>query len=672
MKNFQKSFNLLVICFYCVSAFATEIEEAYRKMKKDGSNRLVLNRVIIDDSVTSEIGKISDLEEIELIECRFLKRDNISGIIRNPKTVIFNNSDLNDCLDDLNWTILHFHLETIVYRKTTLNEKELESIGEFLKRNTTLKNFYLSCPMDVGVFERRLEQALNSKILDIFSVWSPSFDNTWLSKLREICEKVQRRKDKPITIQLGGGPIDQDIFVKLKERSEASGIKIELLNNDPWRRGSHASCVSSIETVPVPVPKEVTPILTLPTSMPPEEVIRLYVKEWSDKSFLTLGNVLAYRNIFDQTIVLTNGSFESVSVLKDTHGCLCIPADDLTSFVGQANPNLKETITSDSCFKNEYRMREDGLELSPLPGMTIYEVFYAIFKYHREVCCQEPTMKKKIFSGKTELPEPQQFIFLNCRHTEIQIGALIEVLNTVIRDINCEEDYVRKLVCLLPKLLIGQLKDVEKRVRTWGCFGKKFVEVFKQVEDQKTRGIINPDFCIYSFFESCDTCRKVSWLCESINKKAFCFAVLDSNATSIPGVRFFCESTSERVVFSNQSQLEEMSKEDILEKFLPRFLLGDSTASHRSTVNATHGESGDERWTDSEDEGGMGDGSGFSSGSNSKRGYRRLKRDEKDDRRHHHHSHHNHGRDRSRSKHSSRDSLESSWSFSSDEEAGSL
>ena len=148
------------------------------------------------------------------------------------------------------------------------------------------------------------------------------------------------------------------------------------------------------------------------------------------------GNVLAYKNIFNQTIVLKSRHFNMPNCEAEV-SAIVVPLDDIIGL----------TLSDERLLKNNYGFNEDGLVQTPKGGEeNVLDSVRKMGEAFSAICQKDNSEKTGL--GTTSLG------FENCIHTVIQIQALLNALSEKKYD---KFHYVR--ISLLPKALADNVSD---------------------------------------------------------------------------------------------------------------------------------------------------------------------------------------------------------------------
>ena len=240
----------------------------------------------------------------------------------------------------------------------------------------------------------------------------------------------------------------------------------------------------------------------------PWEVINAYfnlVRNWNNVA----GNVISYKNKFNQTIILTSGEYFSVMPPPAELGpvaqqqCIIIPLEDIVGLI----------TNKDEFLKNTYK-----LEPAPPPGLNkiTQDAKELSFVYTKVsdfsgICSQGNDAWNRHVA---ESPFSLQPILKQYRHTEIQVQALYNTFVALNNKVDKSEDEttsMNKLEALLPVILVPDDRRLHVDAGT---------------------PLVN-DLNVYSLFEACHACEKTAWLNQPGRalKGNFYFRVLDRQYT---------------------------------------------------------------------------------------------------------------------------------------------
>ena len=428
------------------------------------------------------------------------------------------------------------------------NSEDIEAVKHMM-REQPLEKIYLSGNIKFKDFEQLIILAIKNPTMKTFSVESEAFDCVWLKCLVDKLEPLAKNPELEKHFHLGGREL------KYGEWSRAFRNFNGIVGGD-----NEKITLEKIEntTVPAPVMESRVVATEKPETITggaiaPEIVVGFYIKNFYVSEFVfgsCRGNALAYKNIFDQTILLTSGDFNSSIRLKDS---IFVPYEDIVCLI---------------CNKGEHKYclspSEDYLIQNKLPRLCATDIMHYIdCCRHKNKWLKDLSLLERIYT-----------------HTEIQIQGLLGCLNKELKkEKDRDEDLVKTIICLLPKLLVVQLnnptnsevlngKIQEEREAFMGLKTRQQEqeqEVFRpmsrkhvkaqhhdccpvvrrrpdpdiETPSSKLRTVfVEPEqassFCIFSLFEACQMCRKVKWLNDGSgipNKLFFKFAILDHQVT---------------------------------------------------------------------------------------------------------------------------------------------
>lgn len=231
-------------------------------------------------------------------------------------------------------------------------------------------------------------------------------------------------------------------------------------------------------------------------STEPEVIIEYYAENYGPMS----GNVLAYKNMNNETIVLKSGNYINningdLENTKETH---VISLAEILDCVAGINYSRKVTYTLKEetlkCFLNACIANNSSWysSIKQKTDGTLYTK-EAITDRYREI-------KGQNLTGVFE-PIHLQALLGVFRHTELQIQALLYIYNkTKIEYKSNRNTFIKEKLAKIGSLLPATLT----------------------IEGNKG--------CIYSLFEACNCCRNTNWL--QGKKDIFMFKILDSQFDS--------------------------------------------------------------------------------------------------------------------------------------------
>ena len=252
----------------------------------------------------------------------------------------------------------------------------------------------------------------------------------------------------------------------------------------------------------------------------PQEIIDFYAQHIKDRIInekdlsedqktKIAGNVLAYKNCADQTIVLKSGKFftEIINALEDNDDVIVVPLQDVVAIVG-ANQNIFNKYTlGEKGVSVEKNSNGKSIIFKPLRDEIKNYINLATKNTSEEwnkQFIQHQVSRLNLLDSNITLDNAKKAVLNDCqkniqnldqlRHTEFQINALLNAF------FNPKSDEHKNLLnLLLPKnITLGKPLDKENSV--------------------------------YSLFEACNSCKLVTWLTvnNASNKNFFMFKVLDA------------------------------------------------------------------------------------------------------------------------------------------------
>lgn len=173
------------------------------------------------------------------------------------------------------------------------------------------------------------------------------------------------------------------------------------------------------------------------------------------------GNVLAYKNIFDQTIFLRNGWFSSWGNARDG---IYVPFEDIVGLACNYEDLLRHnyTLSPRENFIQQTVRSTTTKDIDPEQAKKFCRFCRICFEENTDVF-KRKYQHTRIFPEKRYVGGGCHYETVNVgvyNHTELQIQGLIAALNQELgKDKGTrDENRIKTIICLLPKLLVVELE----------------------------------------------------------------------------------------------------------------------------------------------------------------------------------------------------------------------
>ena len=264
----------------------------------------------------------------------------------------------------------------------------------------------------------------------------------------------------------------------------------------------------------------------------PQEIIDFYANK-SNGHYQNSGNVLAYKNYANQTIVLKSGNYFSRNhpqIEKNTD-VIVVPLEDIVALVGSIDesgkidfsPNIfekynpiekklsvKKTSNGENIILNPSKNKiKNYINLATKETSKDWEKQFIDHQADRlktPITSLENAKKAVLNDYKKNIQNLDQL-----RHTEFQIHTILNSFHSVLKTYELEKkDLIEKE---------GELDDVIKYA--------KILQLLLPASFALDMQLGSP---VYSLFEACNSCKLVPWLImnRDLNKNFFMFKVLDA------------------------------------------------------------------------------------------------------------------------------------------------
>ncbi len=276
------------------------------------------------------------------------------------------------------------------------------------------------------------------------------------------------------------------------------------------------------------------------------------------------GNVLAYKNYAEQTIVLKSGDYFADTSSNDeaNDDVIVVPLEDVVAIVGE------KELGSDQNIFNKYTLGENRLSVKKDPSgksIVFKPLKDEIEKYinlatmqtskdwqKQFIEHQKNRLKKEVHS----LDDAKKAVLNDCekniqnldqlRHTEFQIHAILNSFCSALNTLKLKKDDLMR-EAVVPKYV-------------------KILQLLLPASFALDFQLGSP---VYSLFEACNSCKLVPWLNIGVNKNFFMFKVLDAQVLKYGKAvlaNFHSQTTAENLQNAITVQIKNSNGQPIEEK----------------------------------------------------------------------------------------------------------